>query len=220
MQIRRLIKPLLIVLLSAGQIGCNSIYDNYGYGRLAPAKRTDGIAATPVSLPSNAATISQRFRPVAATADSSGGHNGIDLLIPLGTPVLAAADGIVSRIQFSILYGNQIFIDHGKDSQGRQLQTRYFHLDEPLVATNQPVSRGDQIGWSGLSGLFSGGFAHLHFEVHHIGYASEQQHRVLDPQIYWVDGVGMVTCFEVNQSWPETPTLFTYPAPCQGISWN
>ena len=120
MQIFQQNKHLPVVLLIITLAGCSSIYEYYGYGRLAPSKRTDGIAPTPVTLPSNAASISQRFRP-AEFVDSAGAHNGIDLFVPVGTPVIAAASGNVSRVQLSILYGNQVFIDHGKDAQGRYL---------------------------------------------------------------------------------------------------
>ncbi len=209
----RMVKIIAILLLLLSQPSCSAIYDNYGYGRLAPSKRFDGSSATPIVMPPNAPSISQRFRP-SSIADSRGGHNGIDLLVPVGTSVLAAADGIISAVRLSILYGNQVFIDHGRDTLGRQLQTRYFHLDETLVREKQAVKRGDQIGLSGLSGM-AALFPHLHFEVHEISYAGPLSSRVLDPQMHWADGAGLITCFDDSVTWPEVPVALTYPAPCR-----
>ena len=209
----RQVKVCFALLLILSQVGCSVIYSNYGYGKLAASKRIDGKAATSIVMPPNAPSISQRYRP-AGIADPRGGHNGIDLFIPVGTSVLAAADGVVSRVSISVLYGNQVLIDHGKVAQGRQLQTRYFHLDEPLVRENQIVKRGEQIGLSGLSGM-AAGFPHLHFEVHEINYAGASSNRVLDPQMHWANGVGQITCFTEELFLPETPEFLTYPAPCR-----
>lgn len=208
-----LVKSIIVLFLLLSQLGCSAVYDNYGYGKLAASKRLDGNSATPLVMPPNAPSISQRFQPVGV-ADSRGGHNGIDILIPLGTSVLAAADGIVSGVYLSVLYGNQVFINHGRDAQGMQLQTRYFHLDEPLVRENQAVKRGESIGLSGLSGM-AAMYPHLHFEVHEINYAGPRSNRVLDPQAHWADGVGVITCFKEDLSWPEIPGVLTYPAPCR-----
>ena len=206
---------MTLILINALS-GCSSIYRKYGYGELAQSRRIDGKPATPVTMPSDAPSISQRFRPVGI-ADTIGAHNGIDLFVPVGTRVIAAADGVVRRVSFSILYGNQIFIDHAKTVEGKLLQTRYFHLDEPWVKAEESVTRGQHIGDSGLSGL-AAGFPHLHFEVHERTLADGiPSSRVLDPQGYWVDGVGKITCFDAMRQWPEPYTLLTYPAPCKNV---
>ena len=208
-----MVKSLGIYLLLQSQLGCNAIYDNYGYGKLAQSKRYDGNPATAVVIPINAPSISQRYQPVEV-ADSRGGHKGIDLLVPVGTSVLAAADGFVSAVKLSVLYGNQVFVDHGRDAMGRQLQTRYFHLDEPLVSEQHKVKRGEKIGLSGLSGI-AALFPHLHFEVHEINYAGPTSNRVLDPQHHWVNGTGLITCFRISKHWVQEPVSLTYPVPCR-----
>jgi len=124
-----------------------------------------------------------------APRDYRGGiHEGIDFPAPTGTPVLAAASGMVVRVDTSFLdwnreqqdlaleealqlgytpattldriRGRQVWIDHGKG-----LITRYAHLSavEPLVV-GQKVEAGALIGEVGSSGYPQGG-PHLHFEV-------------------------------------------------------
>ena len=124
-----------------------------------------------------------------APRDYRGGiHEGIDFPAPTGTPVLAAASGMVVRVDTSFLdwnreqqdlaleealqlgytpattldriRGRQVWIDHGKG-----LITRYAHLSavEPLVL-GQKVEAGALIGEVGSSGYPQGG-PHLHFEV-------------------------------------------------------
>ena len=87
-------------------------------------------------------------------------HEGVDLVAPAGTPVHAAADGIVVGAGPNGRYGNWIRIDHGG-----KLATVYGHLAgfAPGVETGTVVSRGDLIGFVGSTGRSTG--AHLHFEL-------------------------------------------------------
>lgn len=109
-------------------------------------------------------------------------HNGIDLLAPLGTPVLAAESGIVAFADRQGNYGNLVVINH---EGGRQ--TRYAHLDTFNVTPNQEVRMGDNIGTVGTSGQPDISQVHLHFEVRYqvpIGWVAQdpQIHLILD---YW-----------------------------------
>ena len=87
-------------------------------------------------------------------------HEGVDLVAPAGTPVHAAADGIVVGAGPNGRYGNWIRIDHGG-----KLATVYGHLAgfAPGIETGTVVSRGDLIGFVGSTGRSTG--AHLHFEL-------------------------------------------------------
>jgi murein DD-endopeptidase MepM/ murein hydrolase activator NlpD len=87
-------------------------------------------------------------------------HEGIDLVAPSGTPVLAAADGIVVGAAPNGRYGNWIRIDHGG-----KLTTVYGHLAgfAKGITPGTVVSRGDVIGFVGSTGRSTG--AHLHFEL-------------------------------------------------------
>lgn len=85
-------------------------------------------------------------------------HRGIDYGCPLGTPVLAAADGTVLTVGFAQTgYGNYIIIQH-KDGSG----TVYAHLNTTKAGIYKQVQKGEVIGYSGNTGNSSG--AHLHFE--------------------------------------------------------
>ncbi len=87
-------------------------------------------------------------------------HEGVDLVAPAGTPVLAAADGVVIGAGPNGRYGNWIRIDHAG-----QLATVYGHLSgfAPGIVTGTKVSRGEVIGFVGSTGRSTG--AHLHFEL-------------------------------------------------------
>ncbi|NIJ33813.1 murein DD-endopeptidase MepM/ murein hydrolase activator NlpD [Sphingomonas oligoaromativorans] len=85
-------------------------------------------------------------------------HPGLDMAAPVGTPVYATADGIVSRAERAGGYGNLVQIEHGKG-----LETRYGHLSQILVHDGQRVHRGDLIALMGSTGRSTG--SHLHYEV-------------------------------------------------------
>jgi murein DD-endopeptidase MepM/ murein hydrolase activator NlpD len=91
-------------------------------------------------------------------------HEGLDFTAAIGTPVYAAANGIVVGNNFHGEYGNLIVIDHGLD-----LVTRYAHLSRTNVNIGQQVKQGQLLGAVGNTGRSSG--AHLHFEVRSAGVA-------------------------------------------------
>lgn len=88
-------------------------------------------------------------------------HEGIDIAVPAGTPIRAAADGTVVLMQSDAEsggYGNFTCLDHGGG-----LQTCYAHQSAFAVSSGQSVSQGDVIGYVGCTGHCFGD--HLHFEV-------------------------------------------------------
>jgi murein DD-endopeptidase MepM/ murein hydrolase activator NlpD len=87
-------------------------------------------------------------------------HEGVDLVAPNGTPVVAAADGLVVGAAPNGRYGNWIRIEHGG-----KLATVYGHLSAFAAGlqAGRIVSRGDVIGYVGSTGRSTG--AHLHFEL-------------------------------------------------------
>lgn len=91
-------------------------------------------------------------------------HKGIDIPGPVGTPIYATADGIVSRSQWMNGYGNLVEISHGNDTE-----TRYGHLSKLLVQPNERVRRGQLIGLMGSTGRSTG--SHLHYEIRIAGEA-------------------------------------------------
>tara|TARA_R110000782_G_scaffold167129_4_gene259121 strand:+ start:8318 stop:9082 length:765 start_codon:yes stop_codon:yes gene_type:complete len=91
-------------------------------------------------------------------------HKGIDIPGPVGTPIYATADGIVSRAQWVNGYGNLVEISHGNDTE-----TRYGHLSKLIVEPNTRVRRGQIIGLMGSTGRSTG--SHLHYEIRIAGAA-------------------------------------------------
>jgi murein DD-endopeptidase MepM/ murein hydrolase activator NlpD len=85
-------------------------------------------------------------------------HAGIDVAVPVGTPVHAAGSGVVVEAGDYFFNGNSVYIDHG---QG--LVTLYCHLDRIDVLPGEPVAAGQRIGLSGNTGRSSG--PHLHWTV-------------------------------------------------------
>lgn len=97
-------------------------------------------------------------------------HEGLDFAAPRGTPIRAAAGGVVITARFLRGFGNTVEIDHGD-----QLITRYAHASRLLVKPGQVVQRGQKIATVGSTGRSTG--AHLHFEVRQAG-------KAIDPRLY------------------------------------
>lgn len=85
-------------------------------------------------------------------------HTGLDFPAEPGTPVYAAAGGVVVTQEFHFQYGNMIEVDHGND-----LITRYAHSSRVFVKKGDLIKRGQKIAEVGNSGRSTG--PHLHFEV-------------------------------------------------------
>ena len=107
-------------------------------------------------------------RPSAGYVSSTMGerwnkqHAGIDIAASGTVPIVAAADGVVSRSYFSSSYGNVIFVTHSIG--GQQWTTVYAHLSSRQASEGAVVAKGQQIGIMGNTGHSYG--QHLHFELH------------------------------------------------------
>ena len=91
-------------------------------------------------------------------------HKGVDITAAMGTPVHAAADGVVYQAEFSSGWGRMVVIDHGNG-----MRTLYAHLSRYEVIPGQEIRRGAVLGFSGQSGKATS--PHLHFEVRRGGVA-------------------------------------------------
>ncbi|MGA2324827.1 MAG: M23 family metallopeptidase [Bryobacteraceae bacterium] len=89
-------------------------------------------------------------------------HTGVDITAPIGTPVRAAADGVVVHAQVMSGYGRLVVIDHGNE-----YQTYYAHLSSFEVIPGQEIRQGEVIGAVGASGRVTA--PHLHYEVRRHG---------------------------------------------------
>lgn len=116
-------------------------------------------AMIPAAPPVPDAVLSSRF---GWRIDPFAGHNalhtGVDFSASSGTPILAAAGGMVVAQEFHPEYGNMIEIDHGN-----QLASRYAHVSRVFVHKGDMVRRGQKIAEVGSTGRATG--PHLHFEV-------------------------------------------------------
>lgn len=106
---------------------------------------------------------------------SSGFHTGIDIANPVGTPIYAAADGIVIKAETIGNYGRTIVIQHGDN-----MLTYYAHCDELLVNVGDEISLGTQVATIGMTGRTTG--PHVHFEV-------RIDNKCVDPTNY-VENIG------------------------------
>lgn len=117
------------------------------------------LAGIPTSMPAAVGLMSSGFGYRSDPFTGAGAmHAGLDFKGPIGTPILAAADGRVTFAGWQGGYGNTIEITHANG-----LVTRYAHLSGFTVPFGQDVKRGVQIGRMGSTGRSTG--SHLHFEV-------------------------------------------------------
>ncbi len=115
----------------------------------------------PVDAPYQASSFGRRIDPFTGMLAM---HEGIDFLADIGSPVVAAAAGVVQFAGFHPQYGFMVDIDHGND-----LVSRYAHLSKLFVKEGDVVMRGRKIALSGSTGRSTG--PHLHFEVRFRGAA-------------------------------------------------
>ena len=117
------------------------------------------LAATPAIRPTDgwiSSTFGYRTSPFTGLREF---HNGLDIATRKGTPILAAADGVVTFAGTKGLMGKLIVIDHGYG-----MVTRYAHIHKMLKKRGDAVKKGDTIALVGNTGRSTG--SHLHYEVH------------------------------------------------------
>jgi murein DD-endopeptidase MepM/ murein hydrolase activator NlpD len=136
---------------------------NESYRNLAnlAEKRSEWLAQMPAILPADGPVVSghgQRFHPILRINRM---HHGIDILVPRGTPVHAAGDGVILESGRNSGLGNYVKVKHLVTGY----TTVYAHLSDipDTVVRGKAVKRGDKIGYSGNTGLSAA--PHLHYEV-------------------------------------------------------
>lgn len=138
-----------------------SLDSSAGKGAPAPAVKVSIPSRMPVEGVTLTSDYGMRTHPVIGGRRA---HKGVDLAGPVGTPVYATADGVVSMAQWFSSYGKYVQIEHGAE-----LQTRYAHLSSYVVAPGASVTKGQLIGYIGTTGRSTG--PHLHYEVRVAGNA-------------------------------------------------
>jgi len=130
-------------------------------GKLPVGKPIQGLA---LSWPLASFRITQVFGPTTLVLEPPLGpyqhfHTGIDISTTIGSPVMAAADGVVVAVGHTASgYGNYVVIAHGAG-----IETLYGHLLATKVSFGDSVSRGQVIGLEGSTGFSTG--PHVHFEL-------------------------------------------------------
>ena len=90
-------------------------------------------------------------------------HAGLDFTAPIGTPIYAAADGVIKDAGFNTGgYGNRVVVNHGFG-----YETLYAHMVRIKARVGARIKRGEVIGYVGSTGKSTG--PHLHYEVHKNG---------------------------------------------------
>jgi len=115
----------------------------------------------PVRAPYNASTFGRRVDPFTGQWTM---HEGVDFVADAGSPIVAAAGGVVVFAGLHPQYGYMVDLDHGND-----LVTRYAHSSKLFVREGDIVQRGRKIAEVGSTGRSTG--PHLHFEVRYRGAA-------------------------------------------------
>ena len=110
----------------------------------------------PVDVAYNASGFGWRLDPFTG---AQAMHQGIDFVAVTGTPIVAAAGGVVIASEWHHDFGNMVEIDHGND-----ITTLYAHASKVYVRVGDIVKRNQHIADVGSTGRATG--AHLHFEVH------------------------------------------------------
>jgi hypothetical protein len=134
-------------------------------------------------------------------------HAGIDIRATSGTPVLAAADGVVLRTGTQVFAGRLIVLAHDSD-----LVTVYYHLSAIGVTPGQTMRRGEVIGRVGASGNATA--PHLHFGVcrREGGQCGERiDGGWQDPERHWI---AANPCFVPGHTYLDQGLRLTYPVPC------
>lgn len=124
------------------------LFDQKMRGMMVPTQK-------PVSSGSLGSDFGWRIDPITG---HSALHTGLDFQADSGTPIVAAAGGVVVTQEYHPAYGNVVEIDHGND-----LVTRYAHASAVFAKKGDLIKRGQRIAEVGSTGRSTG--SHLHFEV-------------------------------------------------------
>lgn len=130
-----------------------------GLGRTSTLTDWVNLANAPTLWPV-AGRITSSFGERTDPLDSDEGefHTGIDIAAPSGTAIHATGDAVVASARWGTGYGREVILDHGHG-----ITTLYAHMAAITVVPGETVTRGQVIGYVGLSGRSTG--PHLHYEV-------------------------------------------------------
>lgn len=119
------------------------------------------IANTPTLWPVTGritSSFGERIDPIGDDVDEGEFHRGIDIAAPIGTAIHATGDGVVVSAGWGTGYGREVVLNHGNG-----ITTLYAHMASMAVVPGETVTRGQVIGYVGVSGRSTG--PHVHYEV-------------------------------------------------------
>jgi murein DD-endopeptidase MepM/ murein hydrolase activator NlpD len=145
----------------------------------APQHKTIKLTAGPYVFPVyGQVSFSDTFGAFRA---DTGWHHGDDIFADLGTPVLAAAKGVVFSVGWNTLGGNRLWLE---DRQGNQFYYAHLSAYSPLAVNGARVNAGDVLGFVGNTGDAVTTPYHLHFEIHPVSLLGKGYDGVIDPTPY------------------------------------
>ncbi|MBO4740030.1 MAG: M23 family metallopeptidase, partial [Bacteroidales bacterium] len=128
-----------------------SYYDQNGKS----LQQKEGFTIQPVAYSRISSPYGYRVHPVLQTVRM---HTGIDYAAPEGTPIKAAADGVITFKGWKGGYGHTVMVRHNNG-----IETLYAHMSEVKAVQGHKIKRGELVGYVGSSGLAQA--PHLHYEV-------------------------------------------------------
>lgn len=152
----------------AGSVGGRGEARSEGSGAETEDRAAPTASEAPDSVPSGWPLSLKGFE--TARFGGEGGHPGVDIAVPVHTPVLATAGGLVAAAESDPVYGHYVVVAHGGG-----IETMYGHNAVLLVEPGERVTRGQPIAYSGNSGRSTA--PHLHYEIRRAG-------RAIDPAPY------------------------------------
>ena len=124
-------------------------------GRPPRIDLTEEAWRTPLRVLPYRGPVSRGFR---SSTGSRGGHLGVDVAGPVGSPIRAAAEGVVEEAAWDEAYGHLLVLQHADG-----WKTRYGHNERILVEPGDSVEAGEKVALLGNTGISSA--PHLHFEI-------------------------------------------------------
>jgi peptidoglycan LD-endopeptidase LytH len=146
-----------------------------------PVATTDGLPTTRLRVPIDGTDV-ESFKGGFSQMRGKRPHDGVDIVAPRGTAIIAVEDGTIAKLFFSRLGGITIY----EFEEGGRLCFYYAHLQRYAdgLHDGQRVSRGEIIGYVGTSGNAPPGTPHLHFEISELNQDRKWwQGRPLDPYL-------------------------------------
>ena len=127
-----------------------------------------------------AASFTDDFGAARAT---TGWHHGNDIFAPVGTPLLAVADGTLFSVGVNSLGGNRLWL---RDRSGNEFYYAHLSAFSPVAQEGAAVKAGDVVGFMGATGDAVGTPPHLHFEIHPAGLLGLGYDGVVNPYEYLI----------------------------------